>query len=277
MKQYIKREQIKSKDDADNREQSLEPDSLQLTIEAALKKKNEEHLNDDESERIKAKDDTDGQKQSPEPDSLQLTIEAALKKKNEEHLNVEIERTDPDQTDTTITSIVEINHTTEESKDDAEDRKKQNMSVEFDCQQNLTTNSHLMVDVETTDEANVEFSTADKHNSSFMVTLEETSPSPPPELTDTIKLEGRYRNDSIIPNNLGPAAQYLLEKTKQDETVSATAINVEVYTPTSNPDEARAEITEYEMNKVTHVETSSGNDIEVAVKVETSHSDFVDI
>ena len=224
------------------------------------------------------KDETDSREQSLEPDSLQLRIEAALKKKSEENLEKETEKIDANQVDTTITATVEINHTTEETKDD-EEEKKQNANVEFDVQQDLAANMQLTVDVEKSDPdgANVEFAATDKNNSSFMVMLEETSPSPPPDLSNSIMLEGKYRNDSIIPMQLDPAMQCLLEKASQGEAVTATAINIEVHTPSSNHDEAKAEITDGEMNKISHIETSTGNDIEVAVKVKTTRSDFVDM
>ena len=233
-----------------------------------------------ESDQVK-KDDTNNLEQSPGPISLQLSIEAALKKKSEENSDRETEKTDADQTDatTTITATVEINHTVEETKDDDNEKKKQSANVEFDVQQDLSTNMELTVDEENTDidGANVEFAATDRNNASFMVMLEETSPSPPPDLSNSIMLEGKYRNDSIIPTQLDPAMQYFLEKANQDGGVTATAVNIEVRTPTSNHDEAKAEISESEMNKINHIETSTGNDIEVAVKVKTTHSDFVDM
>lgn len=189
-------------------------------------------------DELKSKDDTCSREDSLEPGSLQLTLEAAWKQKSEENK----EKEKADQTDATDTATVEINPPLEEGKTDIEEEQKQNASMEVDVQHNPAANSHLMVDLMATesDGANVEFMTADRRNSSYMVTIEETSPSPSPiDLSD--------------------------------------AINVEVHVPTSNHDEARAEIMESEMNKVSHVKTSSGNDIEVAVKVETPHSDFVDM
>ena len=232
------------------------------------------------------KDDTNSREQSLEPDSLQLRIEAALKNKTEEE--TEKTDTDPDQTGvdqtdtdpTIITANVEINHTTEETKDDDdEEEKKQNANVEFDVQQDPAANMLLTVDIEKTDidGANVEFATTDRNNGSFMVMLEETSPSPPPDLSNSIMLEGKYRNDSIIPTQIDQAMQHLLEKASQDGTITATAVNVEVHTPSLNHDEAKAEITVSETNKINHIETSTGDDIEVSVKVKTSHSDFVDM
>ena len=219
---------------------------------------------DSESDQAKSKDDTGSREQSLEPDSLQLTIEAALKKKSEEH-SEETEKTNADQTDTTITATIEINHTDENKAADIDAQQySQNANVEFNVQQDLTTNSKLTVDIETTDpdEANVEFVTADKRNSKFMVMLEETSPSPPPDLSDSIMLEGKYRSDSIIPTQLDPAMQQFLAK--QNGTISATAVNVEVYTPTQNRDEC----------KVNHIETITEDDMEVTIN---THSHFVDM
>ena len=229
---------------------------------------------DDESSHSKSKDGTDSREQSLEPDSLQRTIEAAWKKKSEEVK--EIEKMDADQTDTTITATVEITQTTEESKVNVEETSKQNVSIDFDVEQDPA-NSHLTVDVTATepDGANVDFATADRHNASFMVTLEETSPSPPPDMSNTVMLEGKYRNDSIIPNEMDTVVQQFLENTKQDGIISA-AVNVEVHVPTAD-DEATAEVVECGMNQVNHVKTSSGNDIDVSVNVETPHSDFVDM
>ena len=223
-----------------------------------------------ESDQIKSKDDTGSREQSLEPDSLQLTIEAAWKKKSEEH-SQETEKTDDDQTDTAITATVEIDHADENKTADDDQQKSQNANIEFNVQQDLTTNSKLTVDFETTDPdgANVEFVTANKHNSSFMVTLEETSPSPPPDLSDSIMLEGKYRSDSIIPTQLDPAMQQFLSK--QDGTVSATAVNVEVYTPTQNHNETKAGITDC---KVNHFETITEDDTEVTIN---THSHFVDM
>ena len=225
-------------------------------------------------DELKPRDDMTHSRQG----SLELTLEAAWKQKSEE--NKEIEKTDPDNTDTTVTATVEINQTLEESKIDVEEEQKQNASLEIDFEHQPAANSHLMVDVMATesDGANVEFTSTDKRNSSYMVTLEETSPSPPPlDLSDSVMLEGKYRNDSIIPTELDPAVKQFMENAKQDGTVLPNVVNVEVLAPTSNHDEASAEIIDSEMNKVNHVKTSSGNDIEVAVKVETPHSDFVDM
>lgn len=218
-----------------------------------------------ESAQMKNRDGTYSRERSG---SLQLTIEAAWKEISQENVNVEIEKTDLDQNDTTITASVEITNAPEDNKSDVEEQGKQNMSIEFNTQQEkVAMDSHLAVDVvsNSPDGANVEFSSADKHNSSFMVTMEETSPSPPPETTDEIMLEGKYRNDSIIPIDLDPMMQqYLVEKAKQDGTVSATTVNIEVGT---------ASLTK----KVSNFETSSGNDTETGVTVEAPHLDFVDM
>ena len=176
------------------------------------------------------------------PDSLQLRIEAALKKKTEEEMEktdadpdqadadqTNTDQTDADQTDTDqadatiITASVEINHTTEETKNDNDEEKKQSANVEFDIQQDLSANMQLMVDVEKTDTdgANVEFAATDRSNGSFMVMLEETSPSPPPDLSNSIMLEGKYRNDSIIPTQIDRAMQHLLEKASQNGAITA--------------------------------------------------------
>ena len=226
-------------------------------------------------------DNSNGRRPSTESETLQDKIEKAL---SEKHLD----NTDSDQTETDNTNInimttvhVEINHSGgEEDKSDAEGEQKQNdneSDVPAPDYQNDGTNLNIMK-VEITksnpDLINVvEFSGAEKNNSSFMVTLEETTPSPPPDnLKGGIMFEGQHRSDSIITNDLGPAAQYLLEKSNLDDgTVTATAVDIEVRTPTPTFDETKTEFMEQELNKVSHVETNIANDIEVSIDIKTEN------
>ena len=225
-------------------------------------------------------DISNGRRPSIESETLQDKIEKAL---SEKHLD----NTDSDQTETdniNVTVHVEINHSGgEEDKSDGEGEQKQNDSTSMESDvpalddQNDNTNLKIMK-VEITksnpDLTNVvEFSGAEKNNSSFMVTLEETSPSPPPDnLKDRIMFEGNYRSDSIITNDFGPVAQYLLEKSNlEDGTVTATAVDIEVRTPTPTYDETKTEFMEQELIKVSHVETNLANDIEVSIDIKTEN------
>ena len=225
-----------------------------------------------------------GRRSSTESETLQDKIEKAL---SEKHLdNTDFDQTETDNTNIVTTVHVEINHSGgEEDKSDTDGEQKQSDDTNMESDvpalddQNGDTNLCIMK-VEVTksnpDLTNVvEFSSAEKNNSGFMVTLEETSPSPPPDnLKDRIMFEGKLRSDSIITNDLGPAAQYLLEKSNlEDGTVTATAVDIEVRTPTPTYDETKtdSEFMQQELHQVSHVEANLANDIEVSIDIKTEN------
>lgn len=215
-------------------------------------------------------DYTDDRQPSAESETLQSKIEEALKKMSEEQLDKD-ENTDSNQADDT-TVTVEINYASEEKKSNAEEEEQNDTSLEFDvstCQGSML-NSQMTVEITKSnpDLTNiVEFSSAEKNSSSFMVMLEETSAnSPPPDHEDAINLEGKYRSDSIITDDLGPAAQYVLERS-DGGIVTATAVDIEVRTPTPTYNDAKADLIE-KLNKVSNVETSSENDTDVTITAE---------
>ena len=207
-------------------------------------------------------------------ETLQDKIEKALSEKR-------LDRSDfgSDQANSDINITVEINYSGgEESKSDAEEQI-QSDSIKAESDDDSTFDkgdaSCDLMKVEITksnpDLTNiVEFSSSVKNDTSFMVMLEETSPSPPPDLKDIAMVEGKYRSDSIITNDLGPAAQYLLERSNlKDGTVSATAVDIEVRTPTPSHDETGAEFMEQELNEVSYF--NSENDIEVSIDTTTEN------
>ena len=211
-------------------------------------------------------------------ETLQDKIEKAL---SEKHLDKNDSRSDQSDSDININVTVEINyHDGEESKSDAEEQQ-QNDSIKAESDDDRTldqgdTNLNLMkveITKSNTDLTNVvEFSSSIKNDSSYVVMLEETSPSPPPDLKDKFMFEGKYRSDSIITDDLGPAAQYLLEKSNlKDGTVTATAVDIEVRTPTPSYDQTSSEIMEQELNEVSYFKTSSENDFEVSVDTTTEN------
>jgi len=186
---------------------------------------------------------TDIDNRSPSTDFE--TLEKNLKQMTEDLENTDINCNDP------AMITVEIDYTPKENKSDTEE------------------SSTLEITKSNPDLTNiVEFSPTKRSDTGFVVTLEETTqPTPPPNLEDAIMFEGKYRSDSIITNDLGPVAQYILEKSNLiDGTVTATAVDIEVRTPTPTYDEAKTEFIEEELNKVSHFETSSGNHIEVTVE-----------
>ena len=228
---------------------------------------------------------SNGRRSSIESETLQDKIEKAL---SEKHLdNTDSDQTETDNTNIMATVHVEINHSGggEVDKSDTDGEQKQNddtnMESDVPALDDLNGGTNLSImKVEVTrsnpDLTNlVEFSSAEKNNSSFMVTLEETSPSPPPNnFKDDIMFEGKFRTDSIITNDLGPAAQYLLEKSSlEDGTVTATAVNIEVRTPTPTCDETKtdSEFMQQELNQVSHVEANLANDIEVSIDIKTEN------
>ena len=208
----------------------------------------------------------DSGRKSTDSGTLQHKIEEALKKMSEEHLDNTIDTDDPQP----IVTTVEINYSDE---GDATEEQKQNDTDTDPDVPTLDGNDdpsslgfmHVEITKSNPDLTNlVEFSTStgERHNSSFMVTLEETSPSPPPDQGgDEVVFEVQTRNDSIISNDLGPAAQYILEKANpEDGTVVATAVDIEVRTPTPTYDEAKSELMKEELNKLNHVESSDYDD-----------------
>ena len=227
-------------------------------------------------------------RKSIESETLQRKIEDALKKMSEEQLH-----TTDDDPQTGLESVdastiaVEINHSDGnenksggEEEHQEEQEEKEDTDVEsstptvVECQGNLSLGLQMHVEItkSNTDltDVDVEFSSADKNNSSFMVTLEETTPSPPPaDVPNGFVIEGKVRSDSILTNDLGPAAHYLLEKANMDDgTVTATAVDIEVRTPSPTNNETNVELIEQELNKANHFETSPENDFQITVNAE---------
>ena len=226
---------------------------------------------------------TDNRK-SIESETLQWKIEEALKKMSEEHLDTTDAEPGPDNTDVSINVTVEINHSneeddekksgTEEEQEEREDTNLESPPDVVECHEppSLSHQMHVEITKSTSDltDVDVEFSSANKNNSSFMVTLEETTPSPPPaDLPNGFVIEGKVRSDSILTNDLGPAAHFIMEKANlEDGTVTATAVDIEVRTPTPTNDEANDESIEQDLNKANHIEASPENDFQVTVEVE---------
>ena len=223
-------------------------------------------------------------RKSIESETLQRKIEEALKKMSEENLVTTDAEPGPENIDISInvTATVEINHSdddenksgAEEEQEEREDANLESPTTVVECHDapSLSHQMHVEITKSNPDltDADVEFSSADKNNSSFMVTLEETTPSPPPaDLSNGFVIEGKVRSDSILTTDLGPAAHYIMEKANlEDGTVTATAVDIEVRTPTPTNDEANAELIEQDLNKANHIEASPENDFQITVEVE---------
>ena len=216
-------------------------------------------------------DETDSRERSlelerPQSVPLQQKIEEALKEKRSEiNIVVDVEPTNDDdkksyteepQDDQSLEVTTE--HTTTDIDviiEVEEEPKKPHETLEFNVLQNQADEDSQSDDDNKNDEANVEFSVSDKRLSSFVVTLEETDDvddmddMPEHEIT----FEGKYRNDSIVPGDLGPVAHYILEKSNpQDGTVTATAVDIEVRTPTPTYDQNRLDIIQEAVENIIH-------------------------
>jgi len=235
-------------DEPDSRDQSLEPERpqsvpLQQKIEEALKEKRSE---------INLVVDVE-----PETTTVEITEpeDDERKSDSEEHgddqsLEVKVEHTTTD-----IDVVIEVE----------QEPKKPHETLEFNVLQNQAGEDNESGVDDKNDEANVEFSEAEKRLSSFVVTLEETDDvDDEPELPEhAITFEGKYRSDSIMPGDLGPVAQYILEKSNpQDGSVTATAVDIEVRTPTPTYNQTKLDIIQ-EAAESFKVETASGSEIEI--------------
>ena len=237
-------------DEPDNRERSLEPERpqsvpLQQKIEEALKEKRSE-INlvvDVEPTKPEA---TTVEMCQPDDDKKSEAEEEPRDDLDDQSLEVKVEHTTTD-----IDIVIEAEQEPEQLHD----------TLEFNVLQNQAGEDNDSGEDDEKDEANVEFSAAEKRLSSFVVTLEETDDVDEPELPEAaIAFEGKYRSDSIVTNDLGPVAQYILEKSNpQDGTVTATAVDIEVRTPTPNYDLGTIQ----EAVEIIKVETASGKEVEI--------------